>query len=242
MGKIINVKRMFIHIDSCHRMDLLCDLDLLFQGQIFKILISHKWWELAQIRDACIDFDICHRTAILKGCTRNGALRKLYSEILSYRFKVKYSECLNLCNSESWLKIVYYGFYRLRYLLSNSIISKVVFRDLDLLFLCQIFQMLISRIRWELLQECVICILKILFYRFLFYSLCLRSNDVIAKVLLREHDQLFSKSNISNELRVITKKCIMRLSYFNLLFNGTIVKVVLHDPDLHFEGQHCNSH
>ena len=90
----------------------------------------------------------------------------------------------NICISMKWYELAQKcvrSIYAFRQLLSNDVISKIIFCDLDLHFEGKIFTIFISLKLQELSQKCVeeIC-------RFLHLP-STWSNGVIAKILLHDH-------------------------------------------------------
>ena len=114
---------------------VLYDLDLLFECQHFKIVISLKLWKLAQnVWKSFRDFDNCYQMM---------SLLKLYSVILTYFliniFMVKLFEWLfECCLSAKIPKKKQLGGFE--HLQSNSVSSVFLLLNLDLNFQGQTFQ------------------------------------------------------------------------------------------------------
>ena len=102
-------------------------------------------------------------------CSRMASLRMLYSLILTYFSRLNF-KCQYLENGESYRKTARGDIYSFQNLPSISIIANVVLFDLDL---GQIFQMSISRKRWELARNCEMA--------FVDFNICYRMASLVVR-------------------------------------------------------------
>ena len=85
-------------------------------------------------------------------------------------------------NGESLCKNVTYDFDRFWYVPLNGMIEKVILWDIDLLFQCKKFEMLIVCKWWELMQKCQI---------WHWYIFIFELNGSFVKVVLHDLDKHF---------------------------------------------------
>ena len=102
------------------------DLDLLFKGQIFQMLISQKRWELSRKKWNMAFIDIDFVAVEWRHCEISAAL------LLIYVFKINISN-VNISNTVR-ASAKKYDLHRIWYLPSNGTIANVVLSDLDLHF------------------------------------------------------------------------------------------------------------
>ena len=138
----------FAHFDIWVRIAkiTLREIDLLFGCQQLKFLYlwNDKSWR-KNVWETFVDFGICHR--MMK-------LTKLHFETLTYFSTVT---ILNLFISETVranTKKCVGDICKFWHFLSNGVISKITFHDLDLLFKGIFFINLFSLKPWELAQKC----------------------------------------------------------------------------------------